>query len=169
MMEALRQFEKVLEIVDRNNRSAARLIPILQAVQAEYRYLPEEILTFIATSLGISPARVFGVATFYSLFTLKPKGKYLVRVCDGTACHVKNSRNLYDILCKKLKLMDGRDTTADLLFTVETVNCLGACGLAPVMVINDEVYGQLTPERAREIVDEIIAKEAAGESDPHGA
>jgi len=164
-MEALRKFEKVCEIVDQNNRSAARLIPILQAVQMEYRYLPEEILTFIATSLGISPARVFGVATFYSLFTLKPKGKYLVRVCDGTACHVKNSMNLYDVLCKKLSLGEGRDTTRDLLFTVETVNCLGACGLAPVMIINEEVYGQLTAERAREIIDEIIQKEAQGEPD----
>ncbi len=84
-MEALRKFEKVWEIVERNDGSAARLIPILQAVQAEYRYLPEEILAYIATSLGISPARVFGVATFYSLFALNPKGKYVVRVCVGTA------------------------------------------------------------------------------------
>ena len=90
-METQRKFERVCEIVDQNGRNPARLIPILQAVQAEYRYLPEEILTFVATSLGISPARVFGVATFYSLFTLKPKGKYVVRVCDGTACHVKRS------------------------------------------------------------------------------
>lgn len=168
-MEALRKFEKVCEIVDKNDRNSARLIPILQAVQAEYRYLPEEILTFIATSLGISPARVFGVATFYSLFTLKPKGKYLIRVCDGTACHVKNSMNLYDVLCKKLKLGEGRDTTRDMLFTVETVNCLGACGLAPVMVINDEVYGQLTAEKTREIIDEIILKEAQSEPDSLGA
>jgi len=169
MMEELRKFEKVCEIVDQNKRNAARLIPILQAVQAEYRYLPEEVLAFIATSLGISPARVFGVATFYSLFTLKPKGKYLIRVCDGTACHVKRSMDLYDVLCKRLNLREGSDTTPDMLFTVETVNCLGACGLAPAMVVNDEVYGQLTPKRAREIVDEIILKEAQSESDPYGA
>lgn len=168
-MEALRKFEKVCEIVDQHNRNAARLIPILQAVQAEYRYLPEEILAFIATSLGISPARVFGVATFYSLFTLKPKGKYVIRVCDGTACHVKRSMDLYDVLCKKLKLRDDRDTTPDMLFTIETVNCLGACGLAPAMVVNEEVYGQLTPDRAREIIDEIIVKEAQSESNPYGA
>jgi NADH-quinone oxidoreductase subunit E len=168
-MEALRKFEKVFEIVDQNDRSAARLIPILQAVQAEYRYLPEEILAFIATSLGISPARVFGVATFYSLFTLKPKGKYLIRVCDGTACHVKRSMDVHDVLCRKLNLREGKDTTPDMLFTVETVNCLGACGLAPAMVVNDNVYGQLTPDRAREIIDEIIAKEADSESDSYGA
>lgn len=168
-MEALRKFEKVCEIVDQNGRNAARLIPILQAVQSEYRYLPEEILTFIATSLGISPARVFGVATFYSLFTLKPKGKYLIRVCDGTACHVKGSMNLYDAICKKLDLKDGVDSTPDMLFTVETVNCLGACGLAPAMVVNEEVFGQLTPERVDAIIDEILMKEAGNEFDAHGA
>lgn len=165
-METLRKFERVWEIIDQNGRDSSRLIPILQAVQAEYRYLPEEILTFIATSVGISPARVYGVATFYSLFTLKPKGKYLIRVCNGTACHVKRSMDLYKIIYKKLNLSDGRDTTDDMLFTVETVNCLGACGLAPAMVVNDEVYGQLTPEKAANIIDEIISMEAQNESYP---
>ena len=168
-METMRKFERVLEIVDQNERNAARLIPILQAVQAEYRYLPEEILTFVATSLGISPARVFGVATFYSLFTLKPKGKYLIRVCDGTACHVKRSMGLHGAIVKKLDLKKDEDTTPDMLFTVETVNCLGACGLAPAMVVNEEVYGQLTPQRATDIIDEIVLKEAQNESDAHGA
>jgi NADH-quinone oxidoreductase subunit E len=168
-METFRKFERVCEIVDQNGRSAARLIPILQAVQAEYRYLPEEILAFVATSLGISPARVFGVATFYSLFTLKPKGKYVIRVCDGTACHVKRSMDLHDTIVKQLNLAEGKDTTSDMLFTVETVNCLGACGLAPAMVVNDDVYGQLTPERASEILTEIMEKEALSESDHRSA
>lgn len=168
-METIRKFERVFEIIDQNQRSAARLIPILQAVQAEYRYLPEEILNFVATSLGISPARVFGVATFYSLFTLKPKGKYLIRVCNGTACHVKGSMGLYGTIVKKLELKDDEDSTSDMLFTVETVNCLGACGLSPAMVINDEVYGQLTPQRVSDIIDEIVLKEAHNESDAHGA
>lgn len=168
-MDALRKFEKVCEIVDQNGRKAARLIPILQAVQIEYRYLPEEILTFIATSLGISPAKVFGVATFYSLFTLKPKGKYLIRICDGTACHVKGSMNLYETLYKKLDIRDGSDSTPDMLFTIETVNCLGACGLAPAMVVNEEVFGQLTPERVDTILDEILIKEAGNEFDTYGA
>jgi NADH-quinone oxidoreductase subunit E len=163
-METLRKFERVCEIVDQNGRNASRLIPILQAVQGEYRYLPEEILTFIATSLGIPPAKVFGVATFYSLFTLKPKGKYIIRVCNGTACHVKKSMDLHTALCEKLDLGETRDTTADMLFTLETVNCLGACGLAPAMVINDEAYGQLTPDRATAIIDEIIKGEAQDES-----
>lgn len=163
-MEMLRKFERVCEIVDQNGRNASRLIPILQAVQGEYRYLPEEILTFIATSLGIPPAKVFGVATFYSLFTLKPKGKYIIRVCNGTACHVKKSMDLHAALCEKLNLRETQDTTADMLFTLETVNCLGACGLAPAMVINDEAYGQLTPDRATAIIDEIIKGEAQDES-----
>ena len=163
-METLRKFEKVCDIVDRNDRNPARLIPILQAVQAEYRYLPEEILTFVATSLGISPAKVFGVATFYSLFTLKPKGKYIVRVCDGTACHVKGSTKLHDAIRKELRLAKGEDTTPDMLFTLETVNCLGACGISPAMVLNDEVYGQLSPDRATAIIDDIIRKENGHES-----
>ncbi|HAR96652.1 MAG TPA: NADH-quinone oxidoreductase subunit NuoE [Deltaproteobacteria bacterium] len=164
-METLRRFERVCEIVDQNSRNPARLIPILQAVQAEYRYLPEEILTFVATSLGVSPAKVFGVATFYSLFTLKPKGKYIVRVCDGTACHVKGSMDLHTAIREKLRLAPGKETTTDMLFTLETVNCLGACGLAPAMVINEEVFGQLTPEKAVAIIDEIIQKEEWNESD----
>ncbi|MCX8021912.1 MAG: NAD(P)H-dependent oxidoreductase subunit E [Syntrophorhabdaceae bacterium] len=168
-METIRKFERVLEIVEQNKRQPSRLIPILQEVQTEYRYLPEEVLTFIATSLGISPAKVFGVATFYSLFTLKPKGKYHIRVCNGTACHVKSSMGIYKAIQKKLKLHDGKETTDDMLFTVETVNCLGACGLAPAMVINEEVFGQLTPEKAERIIDGIIEKEAAYELDYHGA
>jgi len=168
-MDTLRKFERVLEIVEQNGRQPSRLIPILQAVQTEYRYLPEEVLTFIATSLGISPAKVFGVATFYSLFTLKPKGKYHIRVCNGTACHVKRSMELHKAIQKKLSLKDGKDTTEDMLFTVETVNCLGACGLAPAMVINEEVFGQLTPEKAAEIIEDIIKKEAVNELDSNGA
>lgn len=168
-MDTMRKFQRVLEIVDENGRNASRLIPILQAVQSEYRYLPEEILTFVATSLGLSPARVFGVATFYSLFTLNAKGKYVIRVCDGTACHVKQSMGLYDTVRRTLGLSGETDTTADMLFTVETVNCLGACGLAPAMVINEEVFGQLTPERTKAIIEEIIRKEACDESDNHGA
>jgi NADH-quinone oxidoreductase subunit E len=164
-METVRKFERVCDIVDQNGRNPARLIPILQAVQAEYRYLPEEILTFVATSLGISPARVFGVATFYSLFTLKPKGKYVVRVCNGTACHVKRSPDLYDAIVRKLRLGNGKDTTSDMLFTVETVNCLGGCGISPAMVVNEEVFGQLTPERATAIIDDIMHKEAGNGSD----
>ncbi|HNX90966.1 MAG TPA: NAD(P)H-dependent oxidoreductase subunit E [Candidatus Omnitrophota bacterium] len=155
----LRKFQKVCEIIEANDRKSSRLIPILQAVQEEYRYLPEEILTFIATALDISPAKVFGVATFYSHFTLKPKGKYIVRICDGTACHVKGSIKLLDALLAKLKLTAEVNTTSDMMFTVETVSCLGACGLAPAVVINDKVYGQMTPEKVVTVIDGIIEEE----------
>lgn len=154
-----RQFAKVCDILDRNYRNAARLIPILQEVQAEYRYLPEEVLTFVATSLGLPPARVYGVATFFSHFTLKPRGKYTIRLCDGTACHVRDSMAILDALYAKLKINAGHNTTPDMLFTVETVSCLGACGLAPVVVVNEEVHGQMTPEKAVELIDSIIAKD----------
>ena len=115
-----RQFAAVCEILDRHGRSSARLIPILQEVQEEYRYLPEEVLTFVATSLGLPPARVYGVATFYAHFTLKPKGRYTIRLCDGTACHVRRSTSILDALYDRLKLDAAHQTTPDMLFTVET-------------------------------------------------
>lgn len=158
---AARKFEKVCDILERHGRRPARLIPILQAVQEEYRYLPEEVLTYIATSLGVTPARVYGVATFYAHFALEPKGKHVIRLCDGTACHVKRSIPILDALRERLNVNEKRSTTADQLFTVETVACLGACGLAPVMVVDEEVHGLMTPDKALAIVDEIAAREVA--------
>lgn len=157
--DSKRNFQKVNEIVEAYGRDPVHLISILQEVQNEYRYLPQEILNYIATAMDISPSKVFGVATFYENFSLEPKGKYVIRICDGTACHVKNSTSLLNALKKKLDLKEDEQTTDDLLFTLETVSCLGACGLAPVMVINEEVYGKVTPERAGEIIDEIMKKE----------
>lgn len=158
------KFEKVCEILDRYQRNPSKLIPILQAVQEEYRYLPEEILTYVATSLGLPPARVYGVATFYAHFTLEPRGKHVVRLCDGTACHVKRSIPILEAIRKKLGLTEGKKTTADMLFTVETVSCLGACGLAPVVVIDDEVHGQMTPESATKIIETLLKNEVEGEA-----
>jgi NADH-quinone oxidoreductase subunit E len=148
-----------LRILDDFGRDKTKLVPILQAVQEEYRYLPEEVMTFVATSLGISPARVYGVATFYSHFALEPKGKYVIRICDGTACHVKGAADMVDALEEKLALPKGRKTTPDMLFTLETVSCLGACGLAPAMVVNDDVHGQMNPAGACAIVDQILSEE----------
>jgi len=159
--QGLRRFEKVCQIVDKYDRNPSKLVPILQEVQQEYRYLPEQVQSFIATSLGLSPARVFGVASFYANFTLQPKGKYVVHVCDGTACHVKGSSRIKDALYELLELNEEKSTTPDMLFTVETVSCLGACGLAPVMTINDEVHGQVTPEKAVELVNAIKEREQA--------
>lgn len=156
---AARQFARVCEILDRYERDATKLIPILQEVQEEYRYLPQEVLTYVATSLGLPPAKVYGVATFYAHFTLEAKGKYVIRMCDGTACHVKGSIPILEAVRKRLGMDEERKTTSDMLFTLETVSCLGACGLAPVMVINDEVHGQMTADKAVALVEEIIAKE----------
>ena len=161
MPTAARRFAKVCEILDRYDRDAAKLIPILQEVQEEYRYLPAEVLAFVASSIDVPPARVFGVATFYSHFTLSPKGKHTIRLCDGTACHVRGSMAILDALRERLHLNENKETTDDMLFTLETVSCLGACGLAPVMVVGDEVYGQVTPEKAVQVVDEIEDREAA--------
>ena len=157
--QAGRRFEKVLQILDQHHRDPSRLVPILQAVQEEYRYLPEPVLTLVATSLGIPAAKVYGVATFYSHFALEPKGKYVIRVCDGTACHVKGSQELVDALSGRLGLGPGRKTTLDMLFTLETVSCLGACGLAPAMVVNDDVHGQVKAEDACAILDGIRREE----------
>jgi NADH-quinone oxidoreductase subunit E len=154
------KFEKVVSILDRYARRPSGLIPILQAIQHEYQYLPEEVLTYVATSLDVPPARVFGVATFYAHFALAPKGKHVIRICDGTACHVKQSIPVLNALRKKLGTSEKCQTTPDMLFTIETVACLGACGLAPVVVIDEQVYGQITPERAVALVDEIQAMEA---------
>lgn len=156
---AQRKFERVNEIIGEHGREQSALIPILQEVQAEYRYLPEEILTYIATAMGLSVATVFGVATFYAQFSLEPKGKYVVRVCDGTACHVRHSMPVYQAIRSRLGLKDGKFTTPDMMFTVETVACLGACGVAPAMVINDKVYGKMTPEAACAIIDTLLYRD----------
>ena len=156
-----RRFARVVSILEENGRKPSRLVPILQAVQEEYRYLPQEVLTYVATALDVAPARVYGIATFYAHFAIEPKGKHIVRLCDGTACHVKDSIPILEAIRKRLGLDEKRQTTSDLLFTVETVACLGACGLAPVVVVDDQVYGQMTPEKGVQLVEEIMAKEMA--------
>ena len=156
-----RKFVKVCNILDQYGRKPSRLVPILQAVQEEYRYLPQEVLTYVATALDVSPARVYGVATFYAHFATHPKGKHLIRLCDGTACHVKDSVPILEAIWKRLGLDAKRKTTPDMLFTVETVACLGACGLAPVVVIDDQVHGQMTPESAVTLVEAVMATEVA--------
>jgi NADH-quinone oxidoreductase subunit E len=158
-MEKVRSFEKVCAILEKYEHDSSKLIKILQAVQDEYRYLPREVMTYLATALQVPPARIYGVATFYHHFALKPKGKYIFKVCDGTACHVKGSSGLIDVLRKELNLSEEKNTTDDMLFTVETVSCLGACGLAPVLVVNEDVYGQVTPEKAAEIINTIKTSE----------
>ncbi|MBR2082400.1 MAG: NADH-quinone oxidoreductase subunit NuoE [Elusimicrobiaceae bacterium] len=155
------RFAPAAKILQNFGKDSAKLIPILQKVQDAYGFLPEDIMRFIANELEISPARVFGVATFFAHFAITPKGKHIVRVCNGTACHVKGSSFVINTVKDKLKLKPGQDTTDDGLFTLECVSCLGACGLAPVMVMDETVHGQITPARAVEIIDEVIKQEAA--------
>ena len=148
-------------VLKANNYDQARLVPILQQVQEKYRWLSKEMIAYIANAVGLPVARVYGVATFYAHFALTPKGKHIIKLCDGTACHVKGSMNVLDEIRSTLGLKEGQDTTDDMLFTVETVSCLGACGLAPVMVLDEHVHGQCTPEKAEALIDEIIANEKA--------
>lgn len=154
-----RKFNAVVEILEKYQFNKSRLITILQLVQEEYRYLPKEVLPYIATALDMPVAEVYGVATFYAHFSLDPKGKHVIKVCNGTACHVKGSMPIVDALYKKLNLSQEKHTTPDMLFTVETVSCLGACGLAPVMVINEKVYGEVSPDKVDEIIEDLLQNE----------
>lgn len=154
-----RSFEKVNAILEKHGYNPSNLIGILQEIQEEYRYLPEEILTYVATALRVSPAYVYGVATFYAQFSLEPKGKHIIRVCDGTACHVKGSEKVLKAIREHLGLREGEHTTPDLLFTVETVACIGACALAPALMVDEEVHGLMDEEKVRELLESYMAKE----------
>lgn len=157
--ESSNRYVVVDSILAKRGYDRGELIGVLQDIQGVYHYLPEELLTYVAIALRMKPATVFGVATFYAQFSLEPKGKYVVKVCDGTACHVKNSEAIYRAIRKKLKLADNKYTTPDRLFTVEVVRCLGACSIAPAMVINEQVHPKLTPEAATLIIDTLIERE----------
>ena len=119
-------YSKTDEIIQHYGRSAASLIPIMQDIQAEYRYLPGELLTYVAEQIGITEAKAYSVATFYENFSFEPKGKYVIKVCDGTACHVRNSVPVREALIKELGLSAKKHTTDDMMFTLEIVSCLGA-------------------------------------------
>ncbi len=133
-------------------------IAILQDIQEHYHYLPREVFSYVARAIGIGEARLYGVATFYENFSLEPKGKYVIRCCDGTACHVRGSIPILERLRSDLGLTGQKNTTDDLSFTVETVSCLGACGLAPVITVNGTVYPAMTPDKATELLKELRAQ-----------
>ncbi len=146
---------KVDEIIDEIGCRERNIIAILQGVQEYYRYLPREVFPHIASRLKVSEARLFSVATFYENFSLEPKGKFVIKVCDGTACHVRKSIPILERLRSELGLSESKATTDDLGFTLETVSCLGACGLAPVMTVNDKVYPAMTPDKASELLKQL--------------
>lgn len=151
---------KLDEIINSYDGKKSNLIAILQKVQEVYRYLPEEAMIYIGTKIeGLSPATVFGVATFYAQFSLEPKGKYEIKVCDGTACHVRGSMPVLNAVRAKLNMQPGQLTSDNGLFSLETVSCLGACGLAPVVVINEKVYPQMTSDAITIVLDTLLKEE----------
>lgn len=156
-------YKKTDKIIEQHELKSSSLIPIMQDIQAEYRYLPGELLIYVSDKLQIPLSKAYSVATFYENFSFEEKGKYIIKVCDGTACHVRKSVPVRDALMKKLELNDKKHTTDDMMFSIEVVSCLGACGLAPVMTINDKVYPKMTPKKAEEIIDQIRIQETGEE------
>lgn len=153
-------FNKIDEILDLHERKQQYIIAILQDIQEIYHYLPREVFPYIAEKLNMSEVKIFSVATFYENFSLEPKGKYVIKICDGTACHVRHSVPILQKIREILGLDEKKKTTDDLMFTVETVSCLGACGLAPALTVNDEVHPAMTPEKAVELIEKIKESES---------
>jgi NADH-quinone oxidoreductase subunit E len=156
-------YEAVNGIVNELGAKPSSIIAILQRIQELYRYLPPQVFPHLAKKLKVSEARIYSVATFYENFSLDPKGEYIIKICDGTACHVRKSIPILNKLRDVLGLSEKKITTDDLGFTVETVSCLGACGLAPVMTVNDTVHPAMTPEKAEALLAELVAKRNARE------
>lgn len=154
-MSLLFDYSNLDNILERHEFKASNIIAILQDTQEIYRYLPKEAFSYLSEKLGMSRAKIYSVATFYENFSLEPKGKFVIKICDGTACHVRKSTPILDRLRNKLNLSETKTTTDDLMFTVETVSCLGACGLAPAITVNDKVYGSMTPEKAIELLNNL--------------
>ncbi len=147
--------QKIDRILQAHDYNKSQVIAIMQEVQKEYRYLPEEVLSYVAQELGISEAKIYGVATFYENFSLEAKGRFVIKVCDGTACHVRKSIPILEEFRKVLNVTEKNPTTEDMMFTVETVSCLGACGLAPVCTVNDVVHPAMTPEKVDVLISEL--------------
>ncbi len=153
-------FRAIDKILEKYEYKKSYLIAMLQAVQEIYKYLPEDAMTYIGEKVDdLSPATVYGVATFYAQFSLEPKGKYEIKVCDGTACHVRGSMPVLNAIRNKLNLKEGKLTSDDGLFSLETVSCLGACGLAPVVMINEKVHPQMTSDAISIILDTLLSEE----------
>lgn len=145
-------------LISKYKDKKGNLIPLLQGTQNLYGYLPKAAFEKIAQETGLSLSDMYGVATFYAQFRLKPVGKHIIKVCHGTACHVQNANSITDAIQESLKIKDG-ETTEDGMFTLESVACLGCCSLAPVMMIGDNTYGKLTGSEAVRIVKQIRMEE----------
>lgn len=150
--------EKLIKIVDEYKNDKSNLIQVLNGVQEYYGYIPKDVMIYISEEMKIPVAEIYGVVTFYSRFSLKPKGKYNICVCQGTACFVKGAERILDKVKQELGI-DVGETTEDGKFSIEPTRCLGACGLAPVFTINGEVYGNATVEKVKKVLDELKSKE----------
>ena len=148
-------FSVVDAILQSNGYKQQAIISVLQDIQEHYRYLPREVFPYLAEKMGMSEASIYSIATFYENFSLEPKGKYVIKICDGTACHVRKSIPILERLRSDLGLSETKKTTDDRNFTVETVSCLGACGLAPVLTVNDVVHPEMTPDKASELLKKL--------------
>ncbi|MGH4117164.1 NADH-quinone oxidoreductase subunit NuoE [Clostridium sp.] len=147
------RLEKVKEITEKFKEMKGALIPALHEVQKLFGYLPEEALQVVSEELNIPMSEIYGVSTFYSQFTLEPKGEHIIKVCLGTACYVKGAQDIIERLSSVLEVEVGK-TTKDGKFTLEAARCLGACGLAPVLMVDDKVYGRLIPADVIRIIEE---------------
>ena len=145
------QEEKLMQVISEHKGQQGATMPVMQAAQEIYGYLPEEVQIMIADGLNIPLSEVYGIASFYAQFTLNPKGQYRISICLGTACYVKGSRDVLNKVCEVLGCQPG-GITSDGVFSVDATRCLGCCGLAPVMMINDEVYGRLKPDDVKDIL-----------------
>ena len=159
MTEYISDLSKLDKVFEEYENLPENLISVLQKSQEIYGFLPRDVIYHVAEKLGVTPAKVMGVATFYSQFRLEPMGKYLVMACGGTACHVNGSEKITAAISEYLGIESGM-TTADGIFTFEKVACLGCCSLAPVIMINGEAYGNLTQEKAVAILENLRKKEA---------
>jgi NADP-reducing hydrogenase subunit HndA len=151
------QEEQLIEFIRKTKDEKGAMMPILQKAQEIYGYLPEEVQVIIAEETGVPLSEIYGIASFYAQFTLNPKGKYRVSVCLGTACYVKGSGNIIEKVCEKIGCEAG-SITDDGMFSVDATRCIGACGLAPVMTINDDVYGRLEVGQVEGILNKYIAE-----------
>ncbi len=146
-------WEQLAVLLDKYRGTKGSVIPVLQQAQEIFGYLPREVLIKISKEIGVPVSQIYGVVTFYAQFHLEPRGQNIIRSCQGTACHVRGAKAVLVAIREKLGLKEGQVTTPDLKFTLETVACIGACGLAPVFMVNDDTHGRLTPESVGPIMD----------------
>ena len=150
-----KQWEQLQVLLGKYRGTKGSVIPMLQQAQDIFGYLPKDVLIEISKQLEVPISQIYGVVTFYAQFHLNPRGKNIIRSCQGTACHVRGAKGVLQAIKDKLGLKEGQVTTPDLKFTLETVACIGACGLAPCVMVNDDTHGRLTPEKAGEIIDHV--------------